>query len=120
MTFHFRHENNEKTERQILLETLQETFGEKESILYTFEDGPGLVVFTNRRLIVVSVGVETAQSVTYTSVGYRAITHFEWSTEDRRRYRLSICHTGGCLILNDEHNMDLAGIQRILTDFIAD
>lgn len=118
MTFHFRHENDDKTERQILLDTLKDTFAAGESIQYSFENGPELVLFTNRRLVVVNVGTTSAQSVTYTSVGYRAITHFEWSTEDRRHYRLSICHTGGCLILDDEHNMDLAGIQRILSDHV--
>ncbi len=118
MTFHLRHENSEKTDRQILLETLQQTFGDGESLQHSLGNGPGLVVFTDRRLVVVVVGAESAQSVTYSSIGYRAITHFEWSSEDRRHYRLSIFYAGGRLILDDQHGIDLAGLQRILINYV--
>lgn len=113
--------NASEVNLQALTEELQPIMGTQEELKLAYKVIRDLLVFTNKRLILIDKQGMTGRKVTYHSVPYKSITHFEVETAGRfdmdAELRIWISGQSDPLVKALKRGTDVVGIQKTIATF---
>ncbi|NRD75399.1 PH domain-containing protein [Shewanella sp. VB17] len=104
-----------------LTEELSPILGDNEQLHLAYKVIRDMFVFTNKRLILIDKQGVTGKKVSYHSIPYKAITHFEVETAGRfdmdSELKLWISGQKDPLIKELKKGTDVIGIQKTIANF---
>lgn len=104
-----------------LAEELNPILGDNEQLHLAYKVIRDMFVFTNKRLILIDKQGMTGKKVSYHSVPYKAITHFEVETAGRfdmdSELKLWISGQKDPLVKELKKGTDVVGIQKTIANF---
>ncbi|MGL5048856.1 MAG: PH domain-containing protein, partial [Shewanella sp.] len=113
--------NASEVDLQALAEELGPIMGIQEELTLAYKVVRDLFVFTNKRLILIDKQGITGKKVSYHSIPYKSITHFEVETAGRfdldAELKIWISGQSEPLVKELKRGTDVVGIQKTIATF---